>query len=119
SGRGGVRWPRIARVVGSSDGVRPIRPGNTVRRPWLFLLAISGVIVALEQPRWGQVDEPMIEQAREVIIALDLSRSMQVEDVPPSRIERAKLLTKSLLDNLRGERVGIIVFAGTAFVQVP
>jgi Ca-activated chloride channel homolog len=114
-----VKWPRIARVVASGAGVRPVRAGRTVRRPWLLLLATSGVIVALAHPRWGKIDEPVVEQAREVIIALDLSRSMLAQDVPPSRVDRAKLLTKSLLDNLAGERVGIIVFAGTAFVQVP
>lgn len=114
-----VRWPRIARVTASAGGVRHTAPGRPGKRPWFLLLATVGTILALAHPRWGKIDEPVVEQAREVMIALDLSRSMLVADVPPSRLERAKLLTKNLLDSLRGERVGLIVFAGTAFVQVP
>lgn len=114
-----VRWPRIARVAVSRGAVRPVAPGRGIVRPWLLLLATSLTIVALARPRWGRIDEPALERAREVMIALDLSRSMLVTDVPPARLERARLLTQSLLDGLRGERVGLIVFAGTAFVQVP
>jgi Ca-activated chloride channel family protein len=86
---GRVRWPRIGRVVASGAGVRPVRAGRTVRRPWLLLLGLTGVILALARPQWGTIDEPVVEQSREVLIALDLSRSMLVEDVPPSRLERA------------------------------
>ena len=53
------------------------------------------------------------------MIALDLSRSMLVDDVNPSRLDRSKLMIQSLLDYLEGERVGLIVFAGTAFLQSP
>ena len=62
----------------------------------------------------------MFDQSREIIIALDLSRSMQAPDVKPTRLERSKLLIQSLLDRLRGERVGAsIIFSGTAFLQSP
>jgi Ca-activated chloride channel family protein len=61
----------------------------------------------------------VFDQAREIIIAIDLSRSMLSPDVKPSRLDRAKLLTQSLLEKLNGERVGLISFAGTAFVQSP
>jgi Ca-activated chloride channel family protein len=61
----------------------------------------------------------VFDQSREIIIALDLSRSMLSTDVKPSRLERSKLLIQSLLDKLSGERVGLIVFSGTAFLQAP
>ncbi|HKB92435.1 MAG TPA: VWA domain-containing protein, partial [Opitutaceae bacterium] len=64
-------------------------------------------------------EEPVFDQSREVIIALDLSRSMLTQDVKPSRLNRAKLLIQSLLDQLAGERVGLVLFSGTAFLQSP
>ena len=76
-------------------------------------------IIALARPQWGRIDEPVFDQAREIIIAIDLSKSMLSQDVRPSRLDRAKLLTQSLLEKLSGERVGLVSFAGTAFVQSP
>ncbi len=87
-------------------------------RPWLCVGLILGV-VALARPQWGRIDEQVFDQSREIIVAIDLSRSMLSQDVKPSRLERAKLLTQSLLERLEGERVGLIVFSGTAFLQSP
>lgn len=113
------RWPGITRVVAVGTRVHPVGVARGSRRPWLLLLALTFALVALSGPRWGAIDEPVYQKSREVMIALDLSRSMLVQDVLPSRLERSRLLVRSLLDGLRGERVGLIVFAGTAFVQVP
>jgi Ca-activated chloride channel family protein len=87
-------------------------------RPWLWCGLIFGIL-ALARPQWGRLEEPVFDQAREIIIAIDLSRSMLTPDVRPSRLDRAKLLTQSLLEKLQGERVGLIVFSGTAFLQSP
>lgn len=87
-------------------------------RPWLFL-GLVFAIVASARPQWGRIEEPVFDQAREIIIAIDLSRSMLTPDVKPSRLERAKLLTQALLERLEGERLGLIVFSGTAFLQSP
>jgi Ca-activated chloride channel family protein len=87
-------------------------------RPWLFL-GLTFAIVASARPQWGRIEEPVFDQAREIIIAIDLSRSMLTPDVKPSRLERAKLLTQALLERLDGERLGLIVFSGTAFLQSP
>jgi Mg-chelatase subunit ChlD len=87
-------------------------------RPWLFL-GLTFALLALARPQWGRIDEPVFDQAREIIIAIDLSRSMLTPDVKPSRLDRAKLLTQSLLERLDGERIGLIVFSGTAFLQSP
>lgn len=113
------RWPGITRVVAVGTHVHAVSVGRGTRRPWLLLLALALALVALARPRWGVIEEPVLQKSREVMIALDLSRSMLVQDVLPSRLERSRLLVRSLLDSLRGERVGLIVFAGTAFVQVP
>jgi Ca-activated chloride channel family protein len=102
-------------VIGPSS----LRRGGAPRIRILFYLALAAATVALARPQWGRIEEPVFEQAREIIIALDLSRSMLAEDVKPTRLERARLLITSLLERLKGERVGLIVFSGTAFLQSP
>ncbi|MCF7689238.1 MAG: VWA domain-containing protein [Cephaloticoccus sp.] len=87
-------------------------------RVWLYL-GLMCAVGALARPQWGRIEEPVFDQSREILIAIDLSRSMLAQDVKPSRLDRAKLLTTSLLEKLEGERVGLIVFSGTAFLQSP
>jgi Ca-activated chloride channel family protein len=89
------------------------------RRRFLLCAGLALGVVALARPQWGRLDEPVFDQSREIVIALDLSRSMLTPDIKPSRLERSKLLIQSLLDHLKGERVGLVVFSGTAFLQSP
>ena len=88
------------------------------RRIWLGL-GLVFAIVALARPQWGHEEEQAFDQSREILIAVDLSRSMLAPDVKPSRLERSRLLIQSLLERLKGERVGLVVFSGTAFLQSP
>lgn len=85
----------------------------------LFGLGTLLVLLALARPMWGERTEVRFAQSREVVLALDLSRSMDAADVLPSRLERAKLLIEGLLEELEGERVALVVFAGSAFLQSP
>jgi len=102
------------------DPAAPATARRSSRRPRVCLcFGLACGIVALARPQWGRIDEPVFEQSREIVIALDLSRSMQTPDVKPTRLDRAKLLVQSLLDKLAGERVGLVSFAGTAFLQAP
>ena len=94
------------------------RPAASRRRV-LLCAGLAFGIAGLARPQWGRLEEPVFDQSREIIIALDLSRSMLSPDVKPSRLERSKLLIQSLLDSLSGERVGLVVFSGTAFLQAP
>ena len=82
-------------------------------------LGLAAATIALARPQWGKLEEPVFDQAREILIALDLSRSMLSTDVKPSRLDRSRLLITSLLEQLKGERVGLEVFSGTAFLQSP
>ncbi len=86
---------------------------------WRLCLGLIFVSLALARPQWGRIEEPVFDQAREILVAIDLSRSMLADDVKPTRLDRARLLTQSLLENTPGERVGLVVFAGTAFLQSP
>lgn len=118
---GTVNWPKIARGwAGAFDVSLGTRHTTAETRPRIWLwFGLAFCIVALARPQWGVIEEKVFDQSREVLIAVDLSRSMLADDVKPSRLERSKLLITSLLDGLKGERVGLVLFAGTAFLQSP
>ncbi len=119
--RAATTWPKIARAwAGAFDVTLGARHTTAETRPriWLWFGLACG-IVALARPQWGTVEEQVFDQSREVLIAVDLSKSMLAQDVKPSRLDRSKLLIQSLLDGLKGERVGLVLFAGTAFLQSP
>ena len=109
-----VTRPKIRRMFGT-EGERPTRVGSGL----IGVVGLCFLLAALARPQWGQIEIKTFENARQVIIGLDLSRSMLAGDVTPSRLDRARLLIGTLLRELRGERVGLVVFAGTAFVQMP
>ena len=114
-------WPKIRRAWAGAFAVTPGTLHTTAEsrpRIWLWF-GLAFALVALARPQWGVVEEQVFDQSREVLIAVDLSKSMLATDVKPARLDRAKLLIESLLDRLKGERVGLILFAGTAFVQSP
>jgi Ca-activated chloride channel family protein len=119
----GTEHPKILRAEAGLSGVSlteaSSKPPFSSRRRFLLCAGLALGIVAIARPQWGRLDEPVFDQSREIIIALDLSRSMLTPDVKPSRLERSKLLIQSLLDHLKGERVGLVVFSGTAFLQAP
>ena len=93
----------------------------TKRPQWRINLSCTLLALALARPYLGEttISVKTTTKSRQVLIALDVSRSMLVNDVKPSRLERAKMLIRSLLDPLAGEQVGLILFAGTAFLQCP
>lgn len=114
-------WPKIARAWAGAFSVSlGARHTTADNRPRIWLwFGLACCLVALARPQWGVVEEQVFDQSREVVIAVDLSRSMLAQDVKPSRLDRSKLLITSLLDGLKGERVGLVLFAGTAFLQSP
>jgi len=119
-GQGGsLALPKILRRWAGARAVVD-RPGATRRRGGYWLaMGTMLALVALARPQWGNLEETVFDQSREVLLALDLSASMLADDVKPTRLARAKLLIGNLLDELQGERVGLAVFAGTSFLQVP
>jgi Ca-activated chloride channel homolog len=121
--RGGdaLSFVNIRRLWADRRGLSPDAAPRTRRvlRGVFLAAGAAAALLALARPQWGRIAEQSYDQSREVVLALDLSRSMLADDVAPSRLARAKLLIGSLLDELQGERVGLIVFAGTSFVQSP
>ena len=85
----------------------------------LFLLFLVFALLALIRPQWGTKLETVNRTGVDIMIALDTSLSMETQDVPPNRLEKAKHEIKALIDTLQGDRVGLIVFAGTSIVNCP
>ena len=85
----------------------------------LLLLGFSALIIAWANPQWGTKREKVNRKSVDVFIALDISQSMMAEDIRPNRLERARKFSQQLVETLRGNRMGIIVFAGNAYLQMP
>lgn len=86
---------------------------------WILFAAIGLFSILLARPQFGPKLETVKRKGVEVIIALDISNSMLAQDVQPSRLEKAKRLISRLVDELDNDKVGMIVFAGDAFTQLP
>lgn len=85
----------------------------------LFALACIFLIIGVANPRMGWKNQKMTRQSIDVYLALDVSRSMWAQDITPNRMERARQAALSILNDLKGERIGIITFAGEAYIQIP
>jgi len=85
----------------------------------IIVFAVFLIVLALARPQWGFKWQEVKRQGLDVLIALDTSKSMLAEDVLPNRLERSKLAIKDLVKKLHGDRVGLIAFSGTAFLQCP
>ena len=84
---------------------------------WLTIVAVALLIVMLARPQMGTKINQEQRQGIEVILALDISNSMKAEDVVPSRLDKSKMLIENLVDNFTNDKVGLVVFAGDAFVS--
>jgi Ca-activated chloride channel homolog len=94
-------------------------PWRIVVRAILLTIGLAGLAIAFMQPQWGRKEIAVMQEGRDVLIALDVSGSMQAQDIKPSRLAFVKLKIRKLLERLSFERVGLILFSGTAFVQCP
>ncbi len=93
------------------------------KKEWLksiiVILGLTLIILAWANPQWGNRKQKIKAKSSDVIIALDISQSMLAEDVSPNRMERSKRFVTQLIKSLRGERIGLIYFAGSAYLQMP
>jgi Ca-activated chloride channel family protein len=85
----------------------------------LLLVALLLLLVAWANPQWGLHREKAIRKSVDVFVALDVSNSMLAQDIAPNRLERAKSFALKLINGLKGDRIGIIIFAGNAYMQMP
>ncbi|MGX8683473.1 MAG: VWA domain-containing protein [Bacteroidales bacterium] len=117
------RRRKAIREFGDPELMASLMPDVSKRRPdikfALVLVCIALFAVLLARPQFGSKLETVKRQGVEVIIALDISNSMLAQDIQPSRLEKAKRLISQLVDKMEQDKVGLIVFAGDAFTQLP
>ncbi len=113
---------RAAAVLGDVELIRQLMaliPARRYQKSALWLVALAALVIALARPVWG-IDEEFIEvEGIALMIVLDVSASMDAQDILPSRLERAKLAARTLYQESQGDQVGLILFAGNAIVQFP
>ena len=117
------RRRKAIRKFGDPELMAQLMPDASRYRPdvkfSIVLMAIGLFSLLLARPQFGSKLETVKRQGIEVMIALDISNSMLAEDVQPSRLEKAKRLVAQLVDRMQNDKVGMIVFAGDAFTQLP
>jgi Ca-activated chloride channel family protein len=103
--------------------VKELMPSYSKAKVWLrlslFLLAFFFFVLGISRPQMGAILKEHKTRGAEVMIVLDVSNSMLAEDYSPSRLERAKLAISRMVDKLRDDRIGLVLFAGNSFVQLP
>lgn len=117
------RKARQLAEFGDPELLEELMPDASKSRPiWKFVLALLAwclLIMAAARPQLSQSERVVKRQGIEVMVALDISNSMLAEDVAPSRLDRAKQMLSKLVDNMVDDKVGLVVFAGDAFTQLP
>lgn len=117
-----MRTARI-RKFGDEELVKQLMPSYSKSKVWLrlslFSVAFFFFAIGLSRPQIGAKLKEHETRGAEIMIVLDVSNSMLAEDYSPNRLERAKLAISRLVDKLRDDRIGLIVFAGNSFVQLP
>ena len=88
-------------------------------KTWLMLAALALLIFTLARPQFGTKMDTRKRQGIEAIIAMDISNSMMAEDVTPSRLEKSKMLVSNIVDKMTDDKIGLIVYAGEAYTQLP
>ncbi len=114
---------RRAARLGDPELVAQLMPDVSSSKGWLkvtfFSLAFLFFVLGLSRPQLGARLQERETNGVEIMIALDVSNSMLAQDYSPSRLERAKLAISRLVDKLAGDRIGLVIFAGESFVQLP
>ena len=111
------------RKFGDPKLLKELMPDVSRFRPslkfWILLAALALLIIMLARPQMGTKISQEKRTGIETIIALDISNSMLAEDIVPSRLDRSKMMIENLVDHFTNDKIGLIVFAGDAFVQLP
>ena len=117
------RKQRQLRQFGDPELLAELMPNVSRTRPAikfaLLMVALALLVVAAARPQYGQKEKTVKRQGIEVMFALDISNSMLAEDVAPNRLDRAKQMLSKLIDQMVDDKVGLIIFAGEAYTQLP
>lgn len=118
------RWRRLAlKRIGESRLVKALisahSPTKSIVRFWLLFLAFTLGVVAVANPRVRDAGDNEQRKGIDLVLALDVSNSMLAADLPPNRLSRAKLFMNKLIDQLKDDRLALVLFAGKSYVQMP
>ncbi len=119
-----VNWRKKAmKLYGENSVIRKLIPAISVNKRFtkfvLFIIAFGLLIIGIVNPQIGTKLENVKRKGADLMICLDVSNSMKATDLSPNRLEKAKMSLSKLIDRLNGDRIGIIIFAGEAYVQLP
>lgn len=118
-----IRRKRKLQSFGDPELLPQYMPNVSMVRPqfkfYIQILALVLLIVALARPQFGVKEQTVKRQGMEVMVALDVSNSMLAQDVAPSRLGRSKQLLSKIIDGMTEDKVGLVVFAGDAYTQLP
>lgn len=114
---------KALRRFGHLAVIEQLMPAVSFARPvikfMLIMLALTSLIIGIARPQFGSKLREIKREGVEIIIALDVSNSMMAEDIKPNRLERAKQAIAKMVDRLVNDKIGLIVFAGDAYIQLP
>ena len=118
-----IRRRRKLKEYGDAGLISQLMPDVSESRPnirfWLLFAAYMLCCFLLARPQFGSKQETVTRKGIETVIALDISNSMLADDVTPNRLEKSKRIISNLVDQFKDDKIGLIVFAGDAFVQLP
>lgn len=117
-----LRRAALRRLVGAklAGTLTPgVKPRRILAKGFIAAAAMAMLAIALARPGWNPQAQKVTRSGRDIAILIDVSRSMLAEDVKPNRLERAKLIVKDLMEVARGDRIGIVAFAGASSVRCP
>lgn len=117
------RKRKLFERFGEWQMIKMLTPTHSSTKEWikkaLLIFVLSLLVFTLTQPQWGEEKKQLQRKGLDIMFLVDTSLSMLAEDVVPSRIDKAKLEMKTLLNQLKGDRIGIVTFAGSGFIQSP
>src|SRR3954468_9130402 len=119
-----VRWrKKTMAIYGEQEVIKKLMPDISVNKRFakfvLYVIAFGFLIIGIVNPRIGTKLENVKRKGADLMVCLDVSNSMKATDLSPNRVGKAKMALSKLIDKLNGDRIGIIIFAGEAYVQLP
>jgi len=114
-----ITWGKFAQKGLLTELLAQVDPGRQKIKAILLISGLIFCLFALLRPQWGFKWQPLKRKGLDIIIALDTSKSMLANDIKPDRLQRAKLAIADFTQNLKGDRIGLIAFAGSAFLGCP
>jgi Ca-activated chloride channel homolog len=119
----GMNRKKLLKIFADKELHKTLFPSDSNIKRWtkfaLILLALTCLVFSAANPQVGTKMQEVKQTGIDVFIALDVSNSMLAEDIKPNRLEKAKYQISSLINKLRGDRIGLIIFAGQAYIQIP